>query len=219
MQAALSQDQWVELEGQVTAWEGAARAALEATCGHYTRNEHLLPFLKLRPRGVQAPRSRQRACVAVAARMAADHPTPHAGARGAIPADGTSAGGVAQASTRSTPESECAQPGVREPAAEVASGDREGLVGHGEALPSTRGGVDGGEVGCKGDAAARAHMRGRGEATGVAVRVVASVRVFLVAQEAVGRLPGRVWVRLDPGAAPAARDAALWIGATPASIS
>lgn len=188
MQGQLSRDQWVQLEEQVRAWESAARAALEATCGHYTRCEHLLPLLKFRPRGVPAPHSGQRACVAVMAQREAA-PTADAGVSEAASAAGSSAGAAAPESTL-----ECAQPGGHPRAETVAAGCREGR-GHGAAPVTTQ---DGGEMGCFGDAAARGCERA--EDLGVAVRVCASVRVFLVAQEPVGRLPGRVWVRLDPGA-------------------
>eukprot|EP00892_Ulva_mutabilis_P002325 jgi/Ulvmu1/12093/UM084_0016.1 len=176
-QAHLSPVQWRQLEAQLCAWERSARAALEATCGHYTREEQLLPYLKLRPRGVHPARSTQRACVAVPA-GAADRTHTTAVASGALP-------GSAPASA--------------EPAADADAGVAGGDCAAAE--------------GSTGPAAPRAPAGPH-----VALRIEGSVKVFLVAQEAVGRLGGRVWLKLDPGSPPpsgTSRPAARSTAGTP----
>lgn len=164
VQAPLSPAQWQQLEARVCAWERGARAALEATCGRYTRDEQLLPYLKLRPRGIHPLRSMQHASVALSAAAAAPR---------SLRAGSGRPGGLGghAASPR------CAQHAEHGVAA--AAGAPAGCGAGGEAA---------GAAGCSGD-------MGR-----VKLRVVGSVRVFMVVQEAVGRLPGRVWLRLDAGA-------------------
>lgn len=178
LQGQISSAQWQQLKAQVRAWEVAARAALEATCGHYARDEHLLPFLKLRPLGTTAPLSTQHACVALT--PGAPQPPPHAAENVAVRPGVQGQGG----------DEGAAGDGTSVQRAVPAATGGEGLVGAGERMHGT----------CDGGAAGPQAPGGGGERARVAVQVVASVRVFVVVQEAVGRLPGRVWLRLDAGA-------------------